>query len=53
MKNQKTMHWSDCAVNNGPALKPGPCDCGGFSEPETGKDLSPVADLTKKVCSDD
>jgi len=21
-------HWSDCAVNNGPALTPGPCDCG-------------------------
>lgn len=21
-------HWSDCAVNNGPALEPGPCDCG-------------------------
>lgn len=22
-------HASDCAVNNGPALPPGPCDCGG------------------------
>jgi hypothetical protein len=21
-------HWSDCAVNNGPALPIGPCDCG-------------------------
>jgi hypothetical protein len=23
-------HWSDCTVNNGPALKAGPCDCGGI-----------------------
>lgn len=23
-------HWSDCAVNNGPALPVGECDCGGF-----------------------
>ena len=23
-------HWSSCAVNNGPALPAGPCDCGGF-----------------------
>jgi len=22
-------HWSDCAVNNGPAYEPGECDCGG------------------------
>ena len=22
------MHWSDCAVHNAPAYKPGPCDCG-------------------------
>ena len=21
-------HWSDCAVHNGPALPPGPCNCG-------------------------
>ena len=26
-------HWSDCAVNNGPAYEPGPCDCGGYSRP--------------------
>ena len=25
-----TEHWSDCAVNNGPALPVGSCDCGGF-----------------------
>ena len=25
-----TAHYSDCAVNNGPALEPGPCDCGGL-----------------------
>lgn len=23
-------HWSDCAVHNGPDMKPGPCDCGGI-----------------------
>lgn len=23
-------HWSDCAVNNGPALPIGECDCGGL-----------------------
>ncbi|MBS4074573.1 hypothetical protein KGY14_05140 [Ameyamaea chiangmaiensis] len=23
-------HWSDCAVHNGPAMEPGPCDCGGY-----------------------
>lgn len=23
-------HWSSCAVNNAPALEPGPCDCGGY-----------------------
>lgn len=22
------MHKSDCATNNGPAMEPGPCDCG-------------------------
>ena len=22
------MHWSDCAVHNGPAYPAGPCDCG-------------------------
>ena len=21
-------HFSDCAVHNAPAMKPGPCDCG-------------------------
>jgi hypothetical protein len=21
-------HWSSCSTNNGPALPPGPCDCG-------------------------
>lgn len=21
-------HFSDCAVHNGPAMTPGPCDCG-------------------------
>lgn len=24
-------HYSDCAVNNGPAYEPGPCDCGGYN----------------------
>ena len=24
------IHWSDCAVNNGPALPVGECDCGGL-----------------------
>lgn len=24
----KRIHWSDCAINNGPALRAGPCDCG-------------------------
>lgn len=26
------QHWSDCAVHNAPALKPEPCDCGGYSD---------------------
>jgi hypothetical protein len=21
-------HWSSCSTNNGPAIPPGPCDCG-------------------------
>ena len=25
-------HYSDCAVNNAPALPVGPCDCGGYTE---------------------
>jgi hypothetical protein len=24
------LHYSSCAVNNAPALPPGPCDCGGY-----------------------
>jgi hypothetical protein len=24
-------HWSDCAMNNGPAYEAGPCDCGGLN----------------------
>jgi hypothetical protein len=28
------LHWSFCAVNNAPALPPGPCDCGGYSPTE-------------------
>lgn len=24
------VHWSDCAVHNGPAYEPGRCDCGGL-----------------------
>lgn len=24
------MHWSDCAVNNGPAYPAGECNCGGY-----------------------
>ena len=24
------LHWSDCAVNNGPAMPVGECDCAGF-----------------------
>ena len=33
---KETAHYSDCAVNNGPALPVGPCNCGGFSETEEG-----------------
>lgn len=29
-RHKPTLHWSDCAVNNGPALPAGPCTCGGF-----------------------
>ena len=25
---QESVHWSDCAVHNGPAYPAGPCDCG-------------------------
>ena len=24
-------HWSDCAVHNGPAYPPGPCNCSGIA----------------------
>jgi len=24
------IHWCDCAIYNGPAYEPGPCDCGGL-----------------------
>jgi len=27
------LHWSDCAVHNGPAYPAGPCDCGVAQEP--------------------
>jgi hypothetical protein len=27
------LHWSDCAVHNGPAYPAGPCDCGVEKEP--------------------
>ena len=27
---QQVTHWSDCATNNGPAMEPGECDCGGY-----------------------
>jgi hypothetical protein len=27
------LHWSDCAVHNGPAHPAGPCDCGVAQEP--------------------
>lgn len=30
---EPVQHWSDCAVNNGPALPVGPCDCGGYTAP--------------------
>lgn len=26
----ENRHWSDCAVNNAPAMVPGPCNCGGY-----------------------
>jgi hypothetical protein len=28
VQRRKIVHDSDCAVNNGPAYKAGPCDCG-------------------------
>lgn len=28
----EVKHASDCAVHNGPAKKPGPCDCGEEAE---------------------
>jgi len=28
------LHWSDCAVHNGPAYPAGPCDCGVAQKPE-------------------
>ena len=27
------LHWSDCAVHNGPAYPAGKCDCGAAQEP--------------------
>jgi hypothetical protein len=29
------LHWSDCAVHNGPAYPAGECDCGAAQEPVT------------------
>lgn len=29
--SNESLHWSDCAVHNAPALPPGPCDCGGLN----------------------
>jgi len=37
-------HWSDCAVHNGPALPPGPCNCGALM---TSNSDSPKADLAR------
>ena len=31
---EKVTHWSDCATNNGPAMEPGECDCGGYPPKE-------------------
>lgn len=28
------LHWSDCATNNGPAMEPGECGCGGYPPKE-------------------
>ena len=39
------LHWSDCAVNNAPALSPGECDCGA---PKA--DSKYVASLYRRVC---
>lgn len=36
------QHWSDCAVNNGPAYPAGECDCGGY-KPEQPAQQEPVA----------
>lgn len=30
MKLHRDNHWSDCATWNGPAMRPGWCDCGGI-----------------------
>ena len=35
-------HWSDCAVYNGPAYKPGPCDCGGFKDGDADSSGTPA-----------
>lgn len=29
---QSKTHASDCALHNGPALEPGPCDCGATAQ---------------------
>ncbi len=34
------IHWSDCAVNNGPAYPAGPCDCGMLDLAEDGREHS-------------
>ena len=35
-KPEPTLHWSDCAIYNGPAYEPGPCDCGGYKPEDSG-----------------
>lgn len=33
-------HWSDCPLNDGPARRPGWCNCGGFKrKPSLGEKL--------------
>ena len=48
------MHWSDCAVHNAPASKPGPCDCAGFKLEElAAKQMEDARALTSHPQNDE
>ena len=53
MSDMEIKHVSDCAVHNGPAYEPGPCDCGAARDhlfDEMVKALKYIAELQNAKC---